>query len=323
VLIPIILGTGLYGRVDKVPSGEHVATNFFHIFFLPIVPLGSVVVVPSRSRRHPGVNIHTSAKSVLAGYLRTWALVCGPLSGMGMMTVVAMIADGAPPPPLPGGFLTLVGFLGLLAAVGVAGLLSEFLPAFSRATPETAAMIREAVQRAAEQAEADERLDRGEVQLTEGYKPTRGKPPAFRFGVQRVEAGADEVLLFGRIRRGEIRVGDRLFVGGTTAGSEPVVNGIGGPDGEVDRAGEGQAVTLRVRGMEPGAVNVGDAVLGSRDEPSEIASGPPAAPAAAAVPAAGLRYVECPHCGRALRVRPRSAGKTATCPTCSQRFEVP
>ncbi len=41
----VVYGTRLYGRVDMIPGLCYVATRFFHIFWIPIIPLGSQIVV--------------------------------------------------------------------------------------------------------------------------------------------------------------------------------------------------------------------------------------------------------------------------------------
>jgi hypothetical protein len=41
----IIFGTRLFGKVDAVPGVFHVATKFFHLNFLPLIPTSSWVVL--------------------------------------------------------------------------------------------------------------------------------------------------------------------------------------------------------------------------------------------------------------------------------------
>jgi hypothetical protein len=38
-------GTRLYGEVDRVPGMFHVSTMFFHVYFLPLWPVGGYVIV--------------------------------------------------------------------------------------------------------------------------------------------------------------------------------------------------------------------------------------------------------------------------------------
>ncbi len=51
----IIFGGRLFGKVDEVPGVAHVATKFFHVNFIPLLPLSSWVV------------LHGSQKSGLLG----------------------------------------------------------------------------------------------------------------------------------------------------------------------------------------------------------------------------------------------------------------
>jgi hypothetical protein len=66
------VGTQLYGKVDQVPGLLHVGTQFFHLNFVPLVPMGSYVVLEGRpaSDDTPGVPIEWSRKSVFFGWLR-------------------------------------------------------------------------------------------------------------------------------------------------------------------------------------------------------------------------------------------------------------
>src|SRR5215207_6184396 len=70
----IIFGTRLYGKVDHVPGLFYVATKFFHVQFVPLVPAGSFLIIDDGSER--GVAIGVSGKSILVAWLRA-ALVVG------------------------------------------------------------------------------------------------------------------------------------------------------------------------------------------------------------------------------------------------------
>ena len=82
----VVFGTGLYGRVDKVPGAFSVATKFFHIFWVPLLPLGSHIVVDETDDGWNGVPIELSGRSVLAAYLR------GGLIGGGIWSIVLSVA---------------------------------------------------------------------------------------------------------------------------------------------------------------------------------------------------------------------------------------
>ena len=72
----IIAGTRSMGKVDEVPGVAHVATQFFHVWFFPLVPIRSMVV-DDRGGGARGVPIALSWKSVIVGYFRGWALMGG------------------------------------------------------------------------------------------------------------------------------------------------------------------------------------------------------------------------------------------------------
>ncbi|HLN31288.1 MAG TPA: hypothetical protein VK395_26340 [Gemmataceae bacterium] len=74
----IFHGFRLYGKVDHVPGLFHVATMFFHVQFLPMVPWQSVLVLEGRKAggKPAMMPIRLSGKSILIGWLRL-ALVLG------------------------------------------------------------------------------------------------------------------------------------------------------------------------------------------------------------------------------------------------------
>jgi len=69
-------GVYLYGKVDQVPGVMHVATEFVHLEFIPLVPLRSFLFVEGSKQRIP---VALSGKSVFFGYLRA-ALVLGAVA---------------------------------------------------------------------------------------------------------------------------------------------------------------------------------------------------------------------------------------------------
>ena len=80
-----VLGTRLFGGTDTVPGLFHVATKFFHINFLPLVPLSSYLVLKRRgtfthqlgwgNNAFQGIEIPMSGKSVALGYIRALATI--------------------------------------------------------------------------------------------------------------------------------------------------------------------------------------------------------------------------------------------------------
>jgi hypothetical protein len=70
-----VFGQKLYGRVYVV-DGTFVVTQFFHVWYLPLIPVGSHVVL---ERDVHGacetLSIPLSGVSVLAGYTRVWSII--------------------------------------------------------------------------------------------------------------------------------------------------------------------------------------------------------------------------------------------------------
>jgi hypothetical protein len=91
----VIYGTAFYGRVDG-HGGQHQLTKFFHIYYVPIVPVGTLWATEQLDDAYQGHEVKLSGRSVLAGYARVW----GPLGAL------AALASG--------------GVGGALAAVGLA-----------------------------------------------------------------------------------------------------------------------------------------------------------------------------------------------------------
>lgn len=74
----IIYGVRLYGKVHA-RGGQYIATRFFHVYFLPIFPVGSVCVVGEKEGRKGSqeMGVPLDFLSILAAYLRTWAPIVG------------------------------------------------------------------------------------------------------------------------------------------------------------------------------------------------------------------------------------------------------
>jgi hypothetical protein len=69
----IIFGTNLYGKVDRVPGLCYVVTRFFHLWFFPLIPVQTYLILEAQGKR--GLAIPMSGKSVLIGWLRPACLV--------------------------------------------------------------------------------------------------------------------------------------------------------------------------------------------------------------------------------------------------------
>ena len=97
-----IWGRHFYGKIESL-DGACVRTYFFHLFFLPILPLGSFLIVAGDgAARHLRLPLH--GRSLLAGYARMWplpiayvgiALACNGLRVAGVLIAVAAGIFGA------------------------------------------------------------------------------------------------------------------------------------------------------------------------------------------------------------------------------------
>lgn len=76
----LIYGTKLYGKVDIVPGLFHVETRFGHLWYFPILPLESYVVLGKSGDGFNGVRIPLNVKSVVFAWLRAGTLTTALIS---------------------------------------------------------------------------------------------------------------------------------------------------------------------------------------------------------------------------------------------------
>src|SRR5215207_392847 len=109
----IIWGTTHAGKVDEVPGLFHVVTQFGHLYYIPLIPTGSYIVLEKNNDGgFRGVSIPISFKSWLVAWLRA-GCVLGTIA-LTIMTVV-MMADiqrhpwqWIPPALLDAGVITML-----------------------------------------------------------------------------------------------------------------------------------------------------------------------------------------------------------------------
>jgi hypothetical protein len=87
----VFYGSQFYGKVDKVPMLGHVATSFFYVQFVPLIPLGSYLVLENGQG---SLSVGFSVKSLLVAWLRT-ALVIGAC-GLVIAGIVSLGERSAP-----------------------------------------------------------------------------------------------------------------------------------------------------------------------------------------------------------------------------------
>jgi len=88
----VIYGTRDYGEIDSY-GGQRQLTRFFHIYWVPLVPVGTTWVTRDVDNGYRGHSVALSARSVVAGYARVW----GPVAAIGAVvagSVGGLVAAG-------------------------------------------------------------------------------------------------------------------------------------------------------------------------------------------------------------------------------------
>ena len=107
--IPIVWGTRMMGKVDAIPGVGHVATRFFYLQYVPLIPIETCLVFREVGEQIHGVQIPFSPKSIFVAWLRAGCvLAAGALGIVGFIhlskghlpeaavcLVIAAIATGA------------------------------------------------------------------------------------------------------------------------------------------------------------------------------------------------------------------------------------
>ena len=76
----IVYGSGLYGKTDEVPGLFYVATTFGHVWFIPLFPTRSHLVLGQDESM--GLRIPFSIKSMLLGWGRTGTMITAFVAGL-------------------------------------------------------------------------------------------------------------------------------------------------------------------------------------------------------------------------------------------------
>jgi hypothetical protein len=82
----IVTGQKPYGTCDVVPELFYVATVFFHVNYVPLIPVRSMIILEKKGETIYGVNIRMSFKSVLLAWSRMITFLT-----MAIGTIVAFI----------------------------------------------------------------------------------------------------------------------------------------------------------------------------------------------------------------------------------------
>ncbi len=90
-----IFGQRNFGKVDRVPGVFYVVTQFFHINFVPLIPLTTYLVLEGSESGNgfKGVKIPMSFKSIVVAWGR-WALIIGALitAAFGLISLLAGVS---------------------------------------------------------------------------------------------------------------------------------------------------------------------------------------------------------------------------------------
>jgi hypothetical protein len=82
----IIFGTRPYGKVDEIPGLGFVATEFFHVYYVPLIPFRTRFIVRKDADGFYGGNLPLSFKSIFTGWFRA-ASVFALLIGVTIATI--------------------------------------------------------------------------------------------------------------------------------------------------------------------------------------------------------------------------------------------
>src|SRR5688572_15497126 len=105
----IVYGSRFYGRIRQCGS-SFLATKFVHIYFVPLVPIGSHLVLEENGDgSYRGMSAPFSFKSMMAGYLRIWGIVAVILTGVLTVGAVEDLSDDPLAMLIAGGFGAIVG----------------------------------------------------------------------------------------------------------------------------------------------------------------------------------------------------------------------
>jgi len=140
----LYVGTRLFGKVQKAPRGQFIATRFVHVLFFPVFPLGSFLVTESHDRGWAGFEIPQNPLSVFVGYLRglsAWAAVSALIFYLEYLENRSIESLN----PL---IQVLIWIWFCVAAIGILGLVFSYLsPRITKATPATEKWINEILEK--------------------------------------------------------------------------------------------------------------------------------------------------------------------------------
>lgn len=91
----IVFGHRFFGRVDEVPGFFHVATKFFHLWYIPLVPVKSVVIIGRDKKSVAGVAAPLSMKSIFMAWLQAALVGLCIVAAIAGLSVAILQPSGA------------------------------------------------------------------------------------------------------------------------------------------------------------------------------------------------------------------------------------
>jgi hypothetical protein len=121
----IIFGQRRCGKVDEVPGLCYVQTQFVHVYYVPLIPTTSYIVLAGSESGSGfrGVKTSLSLKSVLVGWVRTGAVLATIGGIIGAVAYGIALADSQSAEALEGLIMTVSLAVG---AVGVYWITTRF-----------------------------------------------------------------------------------------------------------------------------------------------------------------------------------------------------
>jgi hypothetical protein len=116
----IVYGTRLYGKI-KASGPSFLATQFVHLYYLPLFPLSTKLVLEEVGNTNKSIPTSFSVRSMLAAYLRVWGpIACIAAAATGLSAVSSMGDD-----------VLSMAVVGVFAAVVVVALLAGTIVSFA------------------------------------------------------------------------------------------------------------------------------------------------------------------------------------------------
>jgi hypothetical protein len=174
----IIYGNRLFGKVDQVPGLGHVATRFFHIDFIPLIPYEGWLVTTASGKSWRGVKIPMSFKSLLIA----WGRTAGVVIGVGGLIAALATMNGNHSDPAAA-----AGMVGLAVAGWGFFAFTKLHKSVTRASYRRACELGKLAKLSDAHMAAIAKAY-GEAPIAYGFQPVQTRPPAIRAAQQPVAA---------------------------------------------------------------------------------------------------------------------------------------